>query len=153
LATDKAVKIAVIGGSAEEGVPIGTGSSAVLPPGGYAAVTKIGGPGEMSAWRNLYLLPSSPGAELKKLLPQAQIEFDPGQSPAEAALLARRSDIAIVFGIRVEGEGYDSADLTLPRGQDAVIDSVASVNQNTIVVLETGNPIAMPWRDRVKAIL
>jgi beta-glucosidase len=153
LATDRPLRIAVIGGHAQEGVPTGTGSSAVLPPGGYEAVIKIGGPGEMSAWRNLYLLPPSPMAELKKLLPQAKIEFDPGQSPAEAVLLARRSDIAIVFGIRVEGEGFDIADLTLPWGQDAVIEAVASVNRNTIVVLETGNPVAMPWRDRAMAIL
>jgi beta-glucosidase len=153
LATEKPLQIAVIGGHALEGVPTGTGSSAVLPPDGYAAVIKIGGPGDMALWRNLYLLPSSPVTELKKFLPQAQIEFDPGQTPAEAAMLARRSDIAIVFGIRVEGEGFDLPDLTLPWGQDAVIEAVASVNQNTIVVLETGNPVAMPWRDRVKGIL
>lgn len=153
LATDKALQIAVIGGHALEGVPTGTGSSAVLPLDGYAAVIKIGGPGDMAAWRNLYLLPSSPVTELKKLLPKAQVEFDPGQTPAEAAMLARRCDIAIVFGIRVEGEGFDLPDLTLPWGQDAVIDAVASVNQNTVVVLETGNPVSMPWRDRVKGIM
>jgi beta-glucosidase len=45
------------------------------------------------------------------VLPNAQVEFDPGMSPAEAALLARRSDIAIVFGIRVEGESFDLTDL------------------------------------------
>jgi beta-glucosidase len=153
LATDTAARIAVIGGHAEEGVPIGTGSSTVLPPGGYAAVIRIGGPGIMGSSRNLYLLPSSPLAELKKLLPRAQIEFDPGQSPAEAALLARRSDVVIVLGIRVEGEGFDLPDLTLPWGQDAVIDAVASANPNTIVLLETGNPVSMPWRDKVQAIV
>ena len=150
LAADKVMRIAVIGGHAQEGVPTGTGSSAVVPPGGYAAVIKIGGPGVM---RNLYLLPSSPIAALKKLLPKAQIEYDPGQSPAESALLARRSDVAIVFGIRVEGEGFDLPDLTLPWGQDAVIDAVAKANPNTIVLLETGNPVAMPWRDKVKGIV
>ena len=62
-------------------------------------------------------------------------------SPAEAALLARRSDVVIVFGIRVESEGFDSADLSLPWGQDAVIEAVAAANPNTIVVLETGNPV------------
>ena len=106
LAADKAARIAVIGGHAQEGVPTGTGSSAVVPPGGYAAAIKIGGPGVL---RNLYLLPSSPVVELKKLLPKAQIEYDPGQSPAEAALLARRSDVVIAFGIRIEGEGFDLA--------------------------------------------
>jgi beta-glucosidase len=38
-------------------------------------------------------------------------------------------------------------------GQDAVIEAVANANPNTIVVLETGNPVAMPWRDKVRAIL
>jgi beta-glucosidase len=153
LATDTVARIAVIGGHAEEGIPIGTGSSTVLPRGGYAAVIRIGGPGIMGSSRNLYLLPSSPLVELKKLLPRAQIEFDPGQSPAEAALLARRSDVVIALGIRVEGEGFDLPDLTLPWGQDAVIEAVASANPNTIVLLETGNPVSMPWRDKVQAIV
>jgi hypothetical protein len=47
----------------------------------------------------------------------------------------------------------DLPDLSLPWGQDAIIDAVATVNPNTIVVLETGNPVSMPWRDKVKAIL
>src|SRR5215472_15294213 len=103
--------------------------------------------------RNLFLLPSSPLAELKKLLPQAQIEFDGGYTPAESALLARRSDVVIAFGIRVEGEAFDLPDLSLPWGQDAIIDAVATANPNTMVVLETGNPVSMPWRDKVKAII
>jgi beta-glucosidase len=153
LAADTTARIAVIGGHAHVGVPIGTGSSAVTPPGGYAAETSIGGPGIMGLARKLYLLPSSPVEELKKLLPKTQIEFDPGMSVAESELLARRSDIVIAFGFRVEGEGFDLADLSLPWGQDAVIEAVAAVNPNTIVVLETGNPVTMPWRDKVKAIV
>ena len=74
-------------------------------------------------------------------------------TPAEAALLAGRSDVVVVFGIRVEGEGFDLPDLSLPWGQDAVIDAVASANPNTVVVLETGNPVAMPWREKVRAIV
>ncbi len=153
LAADTTVRIAVIGGHAHVGVPTGCGSSAVTPPGGYAEVIKIGGPGGMGVGRNLYLLPSSPLAELEKLLPNAQIEFDPGMIPAESALLARRSDVAIVFGIRVEGEGFDNPDLSLPWGQDAVIEAVAAANPKTIVVLETGNPVAMLWQDKVKAVV
>ncbi|MDD1476276.1 glycoside hydrolase family 3 C-terminal domain-containing protein [Arthrobacter sp. H16F315] len=146
-------KIAVIGGHAQLGVPAGCGSSAVTPPGGYAEIHSIGGPGIMGSMRNLYLLPSSPLAELQKLLPDAEIEYDPGMNPGEAVLLARRSDVAIVFGIRVEGEGYDNADLSLPWGQDTVIDAVAGANSNTVVVLETGNPVAMPWLPKVSAVL
>ena len=153
LATTATSQIAVIGGHAQVGVPTGCGSSAVRPPGGYAEVITVGGPGMMGAGRNLYLLPSSPVAELKKLLPKAQIDVDPGMTPAEAAMTARRADVAIVFAIRVEGEGFDNADLSLPWGQDAVIEAVAAANPNTIVVLETGNPVAMPWRDSVRAII
>jgi beta-glucosidase len=145
--------IAVIGGHANVGVPAGTGSSAVTPPGGYAEVITIGGPGVMGSARNLYLLPSPPLAELRAQLPGARIDFDPGMTPAEAALLARRADVAIVFAIRVEGEGFDNPDLSLPWGQDALIEAVADGNPNTVVVLETGNPVAMPWRDRVRAIV
>ncbi|HMN71513.1 MAG TPA: glycoside hydrolase family 3 C-terminal domain-containing protein [Rhodoblastus sp.] len=68
-------------------------------------------------------------------------------------MLAQRSDLVIAFGVRVEGEGFDLSDLSLPWGQDIVIDAVASLNPNTIVVLETGNPVSMPWRDKVKAIV
>jgi beta-glucosidase len=153
LATDRPLKIAVIGGYSQQGVISGTGSGAVNPVGGFAGVVKIGGAGIMGGLRNLFLFPPSPLEELKKALPQAQIEFDPGYTPAEAALTAMRADAVIAFGIRVEGEGFDLPDLSLPWGQDAVIDAVASANPNTIVVLETGNPVSMPWRDRVKAIV
>jgi beta-glucosidase len=153
LAPDSTARIAVIGGYAHVGVPVGTGSSAVTPPGGFAGEITIGGPGIMGSMRNLSLLPSSPVSELERLLPGAQVEFDPGLTPAEAALLAQRCDVAIVFGIRVEGEGYDLPDLSLPWGQDAVIDAVAEANPDTIVVLETGNATAMPWRDKVRAVV
>jgi len=153
LTPESNARIAVIGGHAHVGVAGGYGSSAVVPPGGYAAVIPIGGPGLEAGMRNLYLLPSSPVEELRKLLPNAHIEFDPGVSPAEAAVVARRADIAIVFAVRAEGEGFDCADLSLPWGQDALIAAVAAVNPNTVVVLETGNPVAMPWHDSVNAIV
>ncbi len=146
-------RIAVIGGYAQLAVPAGYGSSAVVPPGGYANVIPIGGTGLEAGMRNLHLLPSSPLEELRKRLTHAQIDFDPGISPAEAAAAARRADIAIVFAIRAEGEGFDTADLSLPWGQDALIAAVSAVNPRTVVVLETGNPVAMPWHDSVNAVL
>jgi len=153
LPTDKPLKIAVIGGYAQLGVPSGTGSGAVMPVGGFADVIKIGGVGVMGSLRNLFLFAPSPLAELKKALPDAEIDFDPGYTPAEAALTAKRSDIVIAFAIRVEGEAFDNADLSLPWGQDATIEAVAEANPNTIVVLETGNPVVMPWQNNVKAIV
>jgi beta-glucosidase len=153
LAPESTARIVVIGGHAHVGVAAGHGSSTVVPPGGYAAVIPIGGVGLEAGLRNLYLLPSSPLDELRKRLPHAQIDFDPGASPAEAARAARRADFAIVFAIRAEGEGFDGADLALPWGQDALIAAVAAVNPNTVVVLETGNPVAMPWLDSVNAVV
>jgi beta-glucosidase len=153
LAPESTLRIAVIGGYAQLGVAAGYGSSAVVPPGGYADVIPIGGSGLEAGLRNLYLLPSSPLDELRRQFPRAQVEFDPGVGPAEAAQAARRADIAIVFAIRAEGEGFDTADLSLPWGQDALIAAVSAANPNTVVVLETGNPVTMPWRDSVNAIV
>jgi len=153
MAPETTARIAVIGGYAQLGVAAGYGSSTVVPPGGYAAVIPIGGTGLEAAPRKLHLLPSSPLQELEKQFSHAQLEFDPGVSPAEAALTAARADIAVVFAIRVEGEGFDIADLSLPWGQDALIAAVAAANPNTVVVLETGNPVSMPWRDSVNAIV
>ncbi len=153
LAPESTARIAVIGGHAQMAVAAGFGSSAVVPPGGYASVIPIGGTGLEAGMRNLYLVPSSPLDELRKRIPHAQIDFDPGVSPAEAAAAARRADIAIVFAIRAEGEGFDGVDLSLPWGQDALIAAVSAVNSRTVVVLETGNPVAMPWHDSVNAIV
>ena len=149
---DRPLKIAVIGGYAQLGVVSGTGSGAVAPVGGFAAVIPIGGSGVMGRHRNLFLFAPSPLEALRKQFPQAEFEFDPGYTPAEAALTAKRCDLAIVFAIRVEGEGFDLPDLSLPWGQDALIETVAEANPNTVVVLQTGNPVTMPWRDRVRAI-
>ncbi|MDM3975755.1 beta-glucosidase [Mycobacterium marseillense] len=153
LAPEPGQRIAVIGGYAHLGVPAGYGSSTVVPHGGYAGVVPIGGSGLEAGLRNLYLLPSSPLQELRNQLPQTQIEFDPGVSPAEAARAAQLADVAIVFAVRAEGEGYDLADLSLPWGQDEMIMAVAAANPSTVVVLETGNPVSMPWRAAVNAVV
>ena len=50
-------------------------------------------------------------------------------------------------------EGQDSATLSLPDNQDALVAAVAAANPNTVVVLETGGPVTMPWAPSVKAIL
>ena len=150
---NKKMKIAVIGGNAHLGVYCGTGSGAVLPESGYAAKINIGGTGIMSGGRTLYLIPTSPLSELQRALPHATIDFDPGYTIAEAKLWAKQADIVIAFGSRVEGEGFDLVDLSLPQGQDQLIDEIAQVNPNTIVVLQTGNAVHMPWKDKVKAIL
>ena len=148
--TSGAQRIAVIGGQAYLGVPSGSGSSLVTPPGGFVATIPLGGEGVMASFRSLYFAPSSPLAELKKRLPEATISYDPGVYPVEAVALSRRR---LFSSLRPECEGFDSPDLSLPFGRDALVDAVASANPNTVVVLETGNPVAMPWGGKVKGIV
>jgi len=145
--------IAVIGGHADVGVLAGGGPSLVTPAGGFKVTIPLGGEGQMAAWRAEHYSGAAPKLELQKLLPNTAIRYEPGIDPMAAAAAARRADVAIVFVTKLETEGFDSPDLSLPAGPDAMVDAVAAVNPNTLVVLETGNPIAMPWRDRVKAIL
>lgn len=74
----------------------------------------------------------------------------------EAVELARASDVAIVYAGRSgewDTEGNDLPGITLPGRQDELIAAVAAVNPNTVVVLQTGGPVAMPWLDKVKAVL
>lgn len=147
-------RVALIGGHAHLGVMGGGGgSSQTIPPTGYALVVPLGGGGLLGGLRREVFIGPSPMAELKRLLPEASIVYNSGEYPSEAAALARRSDVAIVVANKFESEGFDSPDLSLPHGQDALIDAVASVNPNTIVVLQTGNPVAMPWGANVKAIV
>jgi beta-glucosidase len=147
-------RIAVIGGYANIGtMGGGGGSSQVVPPQGYALQIPLGGEGLLGGLRREVFTGPAPLTELKKLVPDASITFDSGEYLSQAAALARRSEVAIVFANKFETEGFDSPDLTLPFGQDALIGAVAAANPNTIVVLQTGNPVALPWRGRVKAIV
>lgn len=145
--------IAVIGDKAQIGVLSGGGSSQVLPPRGWSVSVPIGGSGMMGAWRIERWFAGAPVDALRKAVPGATVDFDPGIYAQSAAAMAARSDMAIVFVSKYELEGYDSPDLGLPANQDAMVEAVAAANPNTVVVLETGNPIAMPWRDKVKAVV
>ncbi|MEX3046626.1 beta-glucosidase [Klebsiella variicola] len=145
--------ILVIGGHADAGVISGAGSAQVIPVGGPALSIHTGGGGMMAELRNQVYLKSSPLDALKKALPDSKITFNDGRNPAEAAALARDADVVIVFATQWMMESYDAYDLSLPEGQDALIDSVAHVNPHTVVVLETGGPVLMPWLDKTAAVL
>jgi beta-glucosidase len=74
----------------------------------------------------------------------------------EAIDLASKSDLALVVaGLNPEWEteGNDRESLALPGEQDRLIEEVAAVNPNTIVVLQTGSPVLMPWLDQVQAVI
>jgi beta-glucosidase len=146
--------IAVIGGHADKGmVSGGGGSSLTIPIGGFALDVPLGGHGIFAGLRRLTVTGPSPLTELRKFFPNAQILFDPGESPADAAAIARRADVAIVMGIKIEAENHDNADMTLPWGQTAMIEAVIGANPNAVVILQTGNPVEMPWRNKARAII
>ena len=67
--------------------------------------------------------------------------------------MARDADLVLVFATQWTSEGGDVPDLGLPNGQDALIAAVAAANPATVVVLETGGPVLMPWLDDVGAVL
>ena len=74
----------------------------------------------------------------------------------EAAELAAGRDVAIVVvstSPEVESEGFDRTSLRLPGRQDDLVRAVARANANTIVIVNTGAPVVLPWRDEVSAIL
>lgn len=132
--------IAVIGGNADKGVMAGGGSSDVTPVGGAIMIDQH------------TFLPSSPLAALKRELPRTRLDFDAGADPAAAAALAAKADVAIVFVTQHDSEGYDGS-LELTGNQDALVAAVAKANPKTIVVVESGGAVFMPWAGQVPAIL
>jgi beta-glucosidase len=75
---------------------------------------------------------------------------------SEAVKLAKESDVAVVFiGVSTtsESEGRDRADLALFGKQNALLEAVLKVNKNTIVVLNNGAPLAMPWIDQASTVI
>jgi beta-glucosidase len=146
--------VAVIGGHADAGVLSGGGSSQVSPAGGNA----VPPPPEIA--RNplaFFLVPtyqrSVPLKGIEAKAPRATVRFDPGTDPGAAAALAKSSQVAIVFVTQHASEGMDLKNLSLPDKQDALIEAVAAANPHTIVVLETGGAVLMPWLDKVSAVV
>ncbi|MEK7407673.1 MAG: glycoside hydrolase family 3 C-terminal domain-containing protein [Acidobacteriota bacterium] len=135
--------IAVIGSHADAGVLSGAGSDQVDAAGGNA----VPGAGRV-VWH-----PSAPLKAIRAKAPKAKVEYDAGTDIAAAAKLAAASEVAIVFVNQHTSEGRDVSNLSLPDNQDELVGRVAAANPRTIVVLETGGPVTMPWIDGVSAVL
>lgn len=74
----------------------------------------------------------------------------------EAITLAKESDVAVIFaGLpdSFESEGFDRTHLNMPANQNELIARISEVQPNVVVVLHSGSPIAMPWRDKVAGVL
>ncbi len=149
LSADSIHSIALIGSHADVGVLSGGGSAQVDAPGGNAANPHPGG----ANWGESVYFPSSPLKYIRKHAPNAKVEFNPGTDNASAAASAKSADVAIVFVNQPMHEGMDRPTLSLPDSQDALVSAVAAANPHTIVVLETGGPVTMPWADSVQGIV
>jgi beta-glucosidase len=75
---------------------------------------------------------------------------------SKAVALASKSDQAVLFAgltSEWETEGYDRDDMDLPPGSDELISQVIDANPNTVVVIQSGTPVTMPWASKAKSIL
>lgn len=148
--------IAVIGGHADKGVLSGGGSAQVDPAGGNAVPPPPPKPGS-SILDVIFGTPvyhrSAPLKAIQALAQQAKVVYHDGRDIAGAASLAKSAAVAIIFAVQHTSEGKDLPNLALPDGQDDLIAAVAAANPRTIVVLETGTAVKMPWLGRVAAVL
>jgi beta-glucosidase len=132
------------------------GAALLAPPSTSAAVSVVAG--TPVPLRLEFDLPTGPEA-----IPALGVTFGlepdnsrPAELIAEAVEAARAADVAVVVvgtNSRVESEGFDRTSLSLPGAQDDLVRAVAAANPRTIVVVNAGSPVLLPWRDEVPAVL
>jgi len=160
-APKKRQRIAIIGGSANMGVISGGGSSQVIPIGfdkSYevligGAVRMVDGQRWQAPNETIVLDPPAPFDAIRAAVKHTRVRFDAGDNLARAVALAKKSDAVIVFATQSMREGVDVLSLSLYIEQEDLIEAIAAANPHTVVVLETGGPVLMPWLDRVQAVI
>jgi beta-glucosidase len=90
---------------------------------------------------------------VKEAAPEAVVTFDDGLDAAKAASAAKGAGVVLLFVTKWQSEGQDSLTSSLPNKQDELVAAVAAANPKTIVVLETGGPVTVPWVGSVKGII
>ncbi|HEY6763969.1 MAG TPA: glycoside hydrolase family 3 C-terminal domain-containing protein [Candidatus Sulfotelmatobacter sp.] len=150
LDASKIHSLAVIGAHCDVGMISGGGSAQVDPPGGNA----IKPPGQgQTHWQDQIWFPTSPLKSIAAKIPAATVSYDSGTDPSKAAALAKNADVAIVFAYQWESEGMDLDSLSLSGNQNELIAKVAAANPHTVVVLESGTAVTMPWVSQPAAIV
>jgi beta-glucosidase len=145
--------VVLIGGHADKGVVTGGGSAQVDAPGGSAVPPPPPGKTPVDSWSHPEWLPSSPLRALTAKLPSASVSYVSGDDLATAAAAAKQADVAIVFGYQWESEGFDLPTLSLSEDQNKLIEAVIAANPKTVVVLETGSPVTMPWVEKAAGVV
>lgn len=173
LAATKLKSIAVVGAHADVAVGTGGGSGDVLKPvtgfiAGCGGLT-FGLHGGCDWWKSTWVKPGVPIVKaIRELATGVQVSFAGNrdeQEPfrayskgeiEEATALAAKSDVVVVVVNQPAGEDFGeltSLNLSNPSNQDALVEAVAAANPHTIVVVESGNPVLMPWKNKVAAIM
>ncbi len=147
-----AKRIVLIGSHADVGVLSGGGSSQVRSVGGAPVEIPLTEGAAMSFARVTWHA-SSPLKAIRATAPHATVSYIASTDHEAAAKAAADADVAIVFATQWTTEAEDAGNLSLPHDQDALIDAVAAANPRTVVVLETGGPVLMPWLDEVPAVI
>lgn len=128
-----------------------TGLKNVAVIGPYASQAHPGGGGSSSV-RPFYTV--SPAAGIAaRVGAGVQVRTDDGSDPARAAELARTADVAVVVVGDTAEEGSDRTSMDLPGDQNALISAVVGANPRSVVVLDTGAPVTMPWLSRVSSLV
>ncbi|HVL09252.1 MAG TPA: glycoside hydrolase family 3 C-terminal domain-containing protein [Burkholderiaceae bacterium] len=156
--------VVVIGGHADVAVLSGGGAAGVPPRDGNAVECRTPGAtvmGIFSLCATWYK--SSPLAAIRAALPQATVTYLDGTDAGAAATAAAAADVAIIFGTQWQTEAVDLPSLALPNAtsdpanqgydQEALISAVSAQAKQTVVVLQAGTAVTMPWLSKVHAVL
>ncbi|MFC5473356.1 beta-glucosidase family protein [Paraherbaspirillum soli] len=158
--------VVVIGGHADAGVLTGGGSGGSLTQVGNPVPcaqpsAKLPPENLMSACAAYFK--SAPLAAIRAKMPNASVTYFDGNDAAAAANAAQNADVALIFATQFTSEHMDLPSLSLPGvasdpanqtyDQNALISAVAARNKRTVVVLENGTAVTMPWLAGVSAVL
>ncbi|MEO6924111.1 MAG: glycoside hydrolase family 3 C-terminal domain-containing protein [Bryocella sp.] len=135
--------VAVIGARANYGTISGGGSAQVDAPGDPKS----------GVWQHKVWFPNAPLDAMQAKAPGAAFTFSSGDDIADAVAKAKGADVAVVFAWQWEAEDMDLPNLSLPYDQDKLIEAVVAANPRTIVVLETGTAVTMPWLAKADAVV
>ncbi|MDT4989202.1 MAG: beta-glucosidase [Micromonosporaceae bacterium] len=124
-------------------------SVAVVGP--FAQTVHPGGGGS-SRVRPLYTVSPVEGIQ-RRVGPGVSVTSSDGADTAQAAQLAAAADVAVVIVGDVEREGADRPNMSLTGNQNQLVAAVAAANPHTVVVVDSGAPVLMPWVDSVPAVV
>jgi beta-glucosidase len=141
-------RILVIGRHADVGVLTGGGSSAVTPKGSLVEPS-----GFDRVWSDRVYHPSSPLEAIRAEAGAERVDFLDGTDHDAAVDAAQGADLVVVLAEEWRAEGLDLPGVGLPDGQEDLIERVAAANPRTVVVIESGGAVSVPWASKVPAVI